>query len=94
MFELQNNQIVALRNGMVGYVASFNDKPELIVFSKYTNPISQYNADLTKENSQYDVVAVYDGSSITDVKSVFGRGFNVSELPLVWARETTEAVTA
>ena len=44
--ELRNNQVIELRNGILGVVASFNDTPFQLIFKSYTNPISRYNAEL------------------------------------------------
>ena len=41
--EFSNNQIVMLRNGIYGAVASFNNKPFQIVFKSYTTPTSKYD---------------------------------------------------
>ena len=59
---LENNQIVELRNGIFGVVASFNDKPFQLVFKSYTNPISRYDENLKTKNSSYDIVKIYDGT--------------------------------
>jgi hypothetical protein len=81
---LQNNQIVQLRNGICGVVASFNNKPFQLIFRSYTNPISRYSDELKNKNSQYDIVKVFDGSSINDVTDVFKTKFNPDNLTLIW----------
>ena len=43
---LKCNQIVVLRNGLVGIVANFNNKPSHLIFKAYCNPITQYDDDL------------------------------------------------
>lgn len=86
--ELKCNQIVKLQNGTVGVVTCFNGTPEFIIFKAYCNPIKgRYNDKLENKNHNYDIVAIYDGSSVTDVKTVFKNNFNVDELPVVWVRE-------
>lgn len=85
--ELQNNQVVQLRNGIFGLVSSFNNKPLQLIFRSYTNPVSRYDENLKNKNSQYDIVKVFDGSSIEDAKQVFNRKFNTDNLPLVWSEE-------
>lgn len=82
--ELQKNQIVQLRNGIYGVVASFNDKPFQIIFRSYTNPISRYNEELKNKNSQYDIVKVFDGSTIINVTDVFKTKFNADNLNVIW----------
>ena len=82
--ELQKNQIVQLRNGIYGVVASFNDKPFQLIFRSYTNPISRYNEELKNKNSQYDIVKVFDGSAIINVTDVFKAKFNADNLTVIW----------
>ena len=85
-FSLGNNQIVELRNGLYGVVASFNDKPFQLIFRSYTNPISRYSEDLKNKNSQYDIVKIYDGTNIQNVTDVFKTKFNTDNLKLIWQR--------
>ena len=82
--ELQKNQIVKLRNGSFGAVASFNDKAFQIIFTAFTSPIRKYDADLKAKNSNYDIVEVYDGTSLAEVTDVFKRSFNAEGLKLIW----------
>ena len=85
--ELQNNQVVQLRNGIFGLVASFNNKPLQLIFRSYTNPISRYDNNLKNKNPQYDIVKVFDGYSIEDGTKVFNRKFNADNLPVVWSED-------
>ena len=85
--ELQNNQVVQLRNGIFGLVASFNNKPLQLIFRSYTNPISRYDNNLKNKNPQYDIVKVFDGTSIEDGTKVFNRKFNADNLPVVWSED-------
>lgn len=78
------NQIVELRNGLYGVVASFNDKPFQLVFKSYTNPISRYDNQLRNKNSSYDVIRVYDGSELENVTDVFSKKFDVNKYKLIW----------
>jgi hypothetical protein len=82
--EFKKNQIVQLRNGIYGVVATFNDKPFQLIFRSYTNPINRYNDDLKNKNKDYDVVKIFDGSSIEDVTIVFSAKFSANNLPLIW----------
>lgn len=84
MMKLDNNQVVELRNGLFGVVASFNNKPFQLIFKSYTNPISRYNEELKNKNTAYDIVKIYDGSTIENVTSVFSNSFNPSNLNLIW----------
>ena len=83
-FTLSNNQVVVLRNGKNGVVSSFNGMPFLLVFDSFTSQIGKYNDELKHKNNQYDIVKVFDGSSITDVKSVYRKSFNTDGLELLW----------
>ena len=85
--DFQNNNVIVLRNGAIGYVASFNGKPSMLIFKNYTNTVGVYNSDLKKGgNSNYDVMSIYDGSSVEDTKAIYKKSFNVDELPKVWER--------
>lgn len=85
--DFQNNNVIVLRNGAIGYVASFNGKPSMLIFKNYTNTVGVYNSDLKKgNNSNYDVMSIYDGSSVEDTKTIYKKSFNVDELPKVWER--------
>ena len=85
--DFQNNNVIVLRNGAIGYVASFNGKPSMLIFKNYTNTVGVYNIDLKKGgNSNYDVMSIYDGSSVEDTKAIYKKSFNVDELPKVWER--------
>lgn len=81
---LGKNQIVELRNGLFGAVAAFNDKPFQIIFTAYTTPVKRYDENLKNKNSQYDIVRIYDGSSIEDITVVFKNKFTAEGLPVVW----------
>lgn len=82
--ELNNNQVVRLRNGKFGVTASFNDKAFQLVFTAFTKPISQYDENLQTKNHDYDIVEVYDGSTLTNVKDVFKKSFNAEGLTTIW----------
>lgn len=85
--DFQNSNVIVLRNGAIGYVASFNGKPSMLIFKNYTNTVGVYNSDLKKGgNSNYDVMSIYDGSSVEDTKAIYKKSFNVDELPKVWER--------
>lgn len=85
--ELTCNKIVELRNGKFGVVACFNEKPFQLVFDSFTTPIGRYNDELKNKNTNYDIVKVYDGSSVENVLNVFKKGFNADGLELVWERK-------
>lgn len=84
--KLNVNQVIQLRNGIYGVVASFNNKPFQIIFRSYTNPISRYDENLKNKNEQYDIVKIFDGSNIENVSQVFGAKFNPNNLTLIWER--------
>ena len=89
MKEILNDNcvVVVLRNGMIGTVVNFNGKPSHLILKSYCNPISKYNDELKHKNNNYDIMEIYDGSTIEDVDSVFKPRFEVSELNLIWKRE-------
>ncbi|MBR6517605.1 MAG: hypothetical protein IKT40_12310 [Bacilli bacterium] len=80
-----------MRNGLIGLVSSFNGAPLQIIFRSYTSPVGKYDNDLKfiqkKENPSYDIVEVYDGSTIKDPKKAFTKNFTVEGLELLWKRE-------
>lgn len=82
--ELGNNNVVVLRNGLCGIVTSFNNKPVQIIFRSYTSTIDKYDENLKHKNSNYDIVEVFDGSSIDNVKKVFAKKFNTNNLESLW----------
>lgn len=84
--EFGKNQVIELRNGLYGVVATFNDKPFQLIFKSYTNPISRYDNDLRNKNSVYDVIRIYDGSTLENVTDVFSKKFVTDNLPLIWER--------
>ena len=85
--ELGNNQVIQLRNGIYGVVASFNNKPFQLIFNSYTNPIGRYNDELKNKNSAYDIVKIYSGENVEKVTDVFSRKFNADNLTLIWERK-------
>lgn len=81
------NNVVVLRNGIVGVVGCFNNKPSWLIFKSYINPVSKYDNELKHKNSQYDVMQVYDGSSIENADDVFKGRFSTDGLELLWERK-------
>lgn len=84
--KLSANQVVKLRNGKVGVVASFNDKPFQIIFDSYSSPISRYDKKLEHKNHDYDIVSVFGSEKISDVKVVFKKSFDVDTLKRLWRK--------
>ena len=84
--QFENNQVVKLRNGKMGVVASFNGRPFQLVFSAFSMPIRRFDENFNNSNHDYDVVEVYDGSSIDNVVNVFKASFTTNGLNLVWER--------
>lgn len=82
--ELQKNQVVLLRNGKYGVTCAFNDKAFQIVFAAFTSPIKRYDENLKTKNENYDIVEVYDGSTIENVTDVFKKSFKADGLKLIW----------
>ena len=82
--ELQKNQVVKLRNGKFGVTATFNDKVFQIIFTAFTSPIRRYDENLKAKNSDYDIVEVFDGSTLEKVTDVFKTNFNAEGLNSVW----------
>lgn len=83
--ELKPNQVVKLRNGIVGVTASFNGKVFQLIFKAYSCPIGRYNENLKTKNNNYDITGIYDGSAVEKVTDVFKNKFAPEEkLPVVW----------
>jgi hypothetical protein len=85
--ELQKNQVVKLRNGIFGAVASFNDVPFQLIFTAFTTPTRRYDENLKNKNENYDIVEIYDGSTLENVSDVFKKSFNADGLKLIWKRD-------
>lgn len=82
--ELTQNTIVKLRNGIVGLVVFFNNQPAYIILPKFIKRMSQYDSELKyKTNHDYDIVEIYDGSSLEDVSLAFRSRFNLDSFPLI-----------
>lgn len=82
--ELGNNNVVKLRNGLHGIVASFNGNPVQIIFKSYTSTLDKYDENLKHKVNTFDIVGIYDGSSIDNHKRVFSKKFNSDELECLW----------
>jgi hypothetical protein len=85
--ELQKNQVVKLRNGKFGATAAFNDKVFQLIFTAFTSPIRRYDANLKTKNENYDIVEVFDGSTLENVTDVFKTSFNAEGLKSIWKAE-------
>ena len=87
--ELKSNQVIQLRNGKNGVVASFNNKPFQLIFDSFTTPIGRYNEELKNKNknTNYDIVKVFDGTQVDNVLDVFKKKFSTDDLTLVWERK-------
>lgn len=81
---LGNNNVVKLRNGLFGLVSSFNNKPLQVIFKSYTSTLDKYDENLKHKNSNYDIVEVYDGSTIDNPKKVFAKKFTAEQLECLW----------
>lgn len=75
---LNSTNLVVLNNGHVGVVTSFNGKPSYIITKGYIRKMSLYDENGKTTNDSYSIKEVYDGSSITDVDSVFKTNFNIN----------------
>lgn len=85
--ELKSNQVIQLRNGKNGVVASFNDKPFQLIFDSFTTPIGRYDGELKNKNTNYDIVKVFDGTQVDNVLDVFKKKFSTDDLTLVWEKK-------
>ena len=85
--ELNNNNIVVLRNGQRGLVTSFQDKPFTIAFANYSNPISKYK-DFKQKNTAYDIIAIYNGTDLENPTMAYKKTFSLEHLQLIWKEET------
>lgn len=83
-YSLEPNHLVELRNGKIGAVGSFNGNVSWIIFKAYMTVKGKYDAKLRHKNESYDIIRVYDGSSITNVDNVFKNSFNIDDYPLLW----------
>ena len=84
---LTSGNIVVLRNGLVGAVGCFNGKPSWLIFKSYINTLSKYNDELRHKNTQYDVMRVYDGSTVDNVDNVFKGSFSTDGMEIIWERK-------
>lgn len=86
--ELKVNQVVKLRNGKVGVVSGFNNKPCLIVFESFTSQLNRYTEELKhKTNNDYDIVEVFEGKKVENFKDVYRKKFDFSTLKEVYKAE-------
>jgi predicted RNA methylase len=86
--ELKVNQVVKLRNGKVGVVSGFNNKPCLVVFENYTSQLSRYDENLKhKKSNDYDIVEVYEGKKVEKFTDVYRKKFDLSTLKEVYKAE-------
>lgn len=85
--KLEKNQVVKLRNGRFGVTASFNDKAFQLVFAAFTTPVRRYDENLKNKNENYDIVEVFDGSTLENVVDVFKASFKADGLKSVWKAE-------
>lgn len=90
--ELTSKQIVKLRNGNVGVVVGWGNKPTYLVAATFVNTIDKWdeNGDRVKAKetpNKYDIMTIYDGSAVEEPTQVFKSSFNFDELPVVWSRE-------
>lgn len=85
--EFGNNQIVKLRNGKIGVVVSFNNKPSHVVFQAFCNPITKFNDNMEQTNHEYDVMEIYDGNGLSVITDVWKKKFDISQYPLIWSRQ-------
>ena len=82
----EKNTIVKLRNGQVGVVTSFNDKPSHIVFKAFCNPITKFNENLENSNHEYDIMEIYRGENLETLTDVWKKSFVFDEANLIWKR--------
>lgn len=91
MSDLQENHIVLMRNGHVATVEFWNKKPARFMTRAYNKKASTFTEDMTYSSrmptDDYDIMKVFDGSSITNVDNVFSTRFDVNQLPVVWERK-------
>jgi hypothetical protein len=89
---LENNNLVKNRRGDFGVVVSWNGKPKYIVYKALMQIVDKFDDNLNykgvkSENRNYDIVEIYDGSSITNADEVFKPKFTAEGLPLLWKEE-------
>lgn len=87
MTEIQNNQIVLLRRGNIGCVDSFNNNPHTLIFNTFTILASNYSGTSHKKKTDYDIVAIYDGSAIENIADIFKKGYSVDNLTPIWKED-------
>jgi hypothetical protein len=56
----------------------------VIIFTAFTSPLRRYDENLKAKNNNYDIVEVYDGSTVENVTDVFKKSFNADGLKLIW----------
>lgn len=89
--DLKNNHLIQFRNGHVGTVEFFNNKPSRFMARAYNKRASSYKNDLTYNSrnlsEDYDIMKVFDGSKLDNVDRVFYAKFDVNKYPLIWERK-------
>ena len=89
--DLTNNHLIQFRNGHVGTVEFFNNKPARFMARAYNKRASSYNKDLTYNSrnvsDDYDIIKVFDGTKLDNVDKVFYRKFDINQYPLIWERK-------
>ena len=87
MAKLKENQIVVLRNGIIGVVTGFNGNPAQVVFPTFTKPARSYDEKTLQaagNNRNYDIVEIYDGSKVETYKEIFSKKFKTEGLKRTW----------
>lgn len=87
--KLAVTNIVVFRDKGRGVVVGWGDnKPAYVVGARFTNPVSKWNENGRHggkaEPTRYDIVAVYDGSSIENPTDAFKASTKVENLSLIW----------
>lgn len=85
--KLGSKNIVELKSGKRGVVATIMEQPWLIVFNNFTVAINKYDDNLNHKNDNYSIARVWKcRKKDYDVKKVWSRAFDESELMLILDR--------
>ena len=80
-----SNQIVETRECGIANVVDWQGKPAQLIFKTFSRYADEYDEHgKHKKNSKLDVVKIYDGSSVADMRQIFSSKFSCEGLPVVY----------
>ncbi len=80
-----SNQIVETRECGIANVVDWNGKPAQLIFKTFSRYADEYDENgKHNKNSKLDVIKIYDGSSVANMKEIFKSKFSCEGLPVVY----------